>query len=361
MADMRLIVAGAGGRMGRTLMKAIAETPGLVLAGATEGEGSPLRRPGLRRARRAAAEPRGGDERSAPAHPGGRRDPRFHRSGRDREARGARRRDACSRTSSAPPARSAADDAKIAEAAKKTAIMKSGNMSLGVNLLAVMTRHVAAALDEDFDIEIVEMHHNKKIDAPSGTALLLGEAAAEGRKIDLKKQSRARPRRPHRRAQGRHHRLCVAARRQCRGRAQRDLRRRRRAHRADPQGDRPHDLRTRRAESGAVGRGKRAGALHMLDVLGLKRLDPDKWALVLGYARCRQTKSLLTLRAATRPSSRRASAIPSAPARSARYRRDAPRRATPCSPPTSTTGTGLVVCAVCGPPVTGSRIISQLP
>ncbi len=67
--------------------------------------------------------------------------------------------------------------------------MKSGNMSLGVNLLAVMTRKVAQALDEDFDIEIVEMHHNKKIDAPSGTALLLGEAAAEGRQIDLKKQS----------------------------------------------------------------------------------------------------------------------------------------------------------------------------
>jgi 4-hydroxy-tetrahydrodipicolinate reductase len=84
---------------------------------------------------------------------------------------------------------SAADDAKIAEAAKTTAIMKSGNMSLGVNLLAVMTRQVAAALGDEFDIEIVEMHHNKKIDAPSGTALLFGEAAAEGRKIDLKTQS----------------------------------------------------------------------------------------------------------------------------------------------------------------------------
>jgi 4-hydroxy-tetrahydrodipicolinate reductase len=84
---------------------------------------------------------------------------------------------------------SAADDAKVAEAAKKTAIMKSGNMSLGVNLLAVMTRKVAQALDEEFDIEILEMHHNKKIDAPSGTALLLGEAAAAGRKIDLAARS----------------------------------------------------------------------------------------------------------------------------------------------------------------------------
>jgi 4-hydroxy-tetrahydrodipicolinate reductase len=84
---------------------------------------------------------------------------------------------------------SAADDGKIAEAATKTAIVKSGNMSLGVNLLAVLTKQVAAALDEEFDIEIFEMHHNKKIDAPSGTALLFGEAAAQGRKISLKDRS----------------------------------------------------------------------------------------------------------------------------------------------------------------------------
>jgi 4-hydroxy-tetrahydrodipicolinate reductase len=64
-------------------------------------------------------------------------------------------------------------------------VMKSGNMSLGVNLLAVLTKQVARSLGEEFDIEIVEMHHNKKIDAPSGTALLFGEAAAEGRKIKL--------------------------------------------------------------------------------------------------------------------------------------------------------------------------------
>jgi 4-hydroxy-tetrahydrodipicolinate reductase len=84
---------------------------------------------------------------------------------------------------------SEADDAVVAEAAKKTAIVKSGNMSLGVNLLGVLTKKVAAALGEEFDIEIVEMHHNKKIDAPSGTALLFGEAAAAGRKIDLKTHS----------------------------------------------------------------------------------------------------------------------------------------------------------------------------
>ena len=82
---------------------------------------------------------------------------------------------------------SAEDDAEIAEAAKKAVIVKSGNMSLGVNLLAALMKRVAKTLDDEFDIEIVEMHHNKKIDAPSGTALLLGRAAAEGRHIDLGK------------------------------------------------------------------------------------------------------------------------------------------------------------------------------
>jgi 4-hydroxy-tetrahydrodipicolinate reductase len=58
-------------------------------------------------------------------------------------------------------------------------------MSLGVNLLVAITRRVAAALDADFDIEVLEMHHKHKVDAPSGTALMLGQAAAEGRAVDL--------------------------------------------------------------------------------------------------------------------------------------------------------------------------------
>jgi 4-hydroxy-tetrahydrodipicolinate reductase len=60
---------------------------------------------------------------------------------------------------------------------------------MGVNLLAALARKVAATLGEDFDIEIVEMHHRMKVDAPSGTALLLGEAAAEGRGVALKDRS----------------------------------------------------------------------------------------------------------------------------------------------------------------------------
>jgi 4-hydroxy-tetrahydrodipicolinate reductase len=67
----------------------------------------------------------------------------------------------------------------------KTVIVRAGNMSLGVNLLTQLTKRVAAALDEDYDIEVIEAHHNQKVDAPSGTALMLGEAAAEGRGVSL--------------------------------------------------------------------------------------------------------------------------------------------------------------------------------
>jgi 4-hydroxy-tetrahydrodipicolinate reductase len=79
----------------------------------------------------------------------------------------------------------AADLASIAAAAHHAVIVRAGNMSLGVNLLVKLTRIVAEALDEEFDIEVVETHHNRKVDAPSGTALMLGRAAAEGRGVAL--------------------------------------------------------------------------------------------------------------------------------------------------------------------------------
>jgi len=77
------------------------------------------------------------------------------------------------------------DLAKLNAAARHAVVVRAGNMSLGVNLLVQLTKKVAAALDEDFDIEVIEAHHNKKVDAPSGTALMLGEAAAEGRGVSL--------------------------------------------------------------------------------------------------------------------------------------------------------------------------------
>jgi 4-hydroxy-tetrahydrodipicolinate reductase len=82
-----------------------------------------------------------------------------------------------------------ADDAAIAEAARTGArVVKSGNFSMGVNVLASLVRKAAATLAE-YDVEILEMHHSRKVDAPSGTALLLGEAAAEGRDIALRDHS----------------------------------------------------------------------------------------------------------------------------------------------------------------------------
>lgn len=79
----------------------------------------------------------------------------------------------------------AAEQTAIEAAARHARIVKSGNMSLGVNLLASLVRKAAAALDAEFDIEVLEMHHRHKVDAPSGTALLLGEAAATGRAVAL--------------------------------------------------------------------------------------------------------------------------------------------------------------------------------
>lgn len=78
-----------------------------------------------------------------------------------------------------------ADLKKLNAASRHAVIIRAGNMSLGVNLLTKLTKMVASALDEDFDIEMVETHHNQKIDAPSGTALMLGQAAADGRGVDL--------------------------------------------------------------------------------------------------------------------------------------------------------------------------------
>lgn len=78
---------------------------------------------------------------------------------------------------------------QIDAAARSIALLQTGNTSLGVNLLAALVEDAAARLGDDWDIEIVEMHHRHKVDAPSGTALLLGEAAARGRGIALAEHS----------------------------------------------------------------------------------------------------------------------------------------------------------------------------
>lgn len=78
-----------------------------------------------------------------------------------------------------------AHHAKLDAAARHAVIIQAGNMSLGVNLLVRLTQKVAQALDADWDIEVVEAHHRMKVDAPSGTALMLGQAAADGRGVAL--------------------------------------------------------------------------------------------------------------------------------------------------------------------------------
>lgn len=79
----------------------------------------------------------------------------------------------------------ALDEAALDEAGKTVIIVQAGNYSLGVNLLKALTKQAAAKLGPDWDIEIVEMHHKNKVDAPSGTAVMLGESAAEGRGAKL--------------------------------------------------------------------------------------------------------------------------------------------------------------------------------
>jgi 4-hydroxy-tetrahydrodipicolinate reductase len=188
MADMRLIVAGAGGRMGRTLIKAIAETPGLVVTGAVEAAGSAVigEDAGVLAGLSANGVKVGTDVKPLIANADGIVDFTAPAASLACVALAAERGAV---HIIGTTGFSADDEKKIAEAAKRAVIVKSGNMSLGVNLLAALVKQVAAKLDDDFDIEIVEMHHRHKVDAPSGTALMLGRAAAAGRGIDFEERS----------------------------------------------------------------------------------------------------------------------------------------------------------------------------
>jgi 4-hydroxy-tetrahydrodipicolinate reductase len=188
MADMRLIVAGAGGRMGRTVVKALAETKGFALAGAVEDARSPLIGwdSGTLAGLPANEIALGPDAMPLLANADGIVDFTAPKATVSFAALAAE----MGKVHIVGTTGLAADDeTKIRDAAKKAVIVKSGNMSLGVNLLAALIKRVAKTLDDDFDIEILEMHHNKKVDAPSGTALLLGRAAAEGRGVDLAQHS----------------------------------------------------------------------------------------------------------------------------------------------------------------------------
>lgn len=188
MADMRLVVVGAGGRMGRMLVKTVAETEGAVLAAAIGRAGSPLlgKDAGELAGIGALGVPLTDDPLAAFIKADGVLD--FTAPAATVGYAGLA---AQARIVHVVGTTGLSDDdlARLQAAARHALIVRSGNMSLGVNLLAALVRRVARTLGEDFDIEILEMHHRMKVDAPSGTALLLGEAAAEGRAVALKERS----------------------------------------------------------------------------------------------------------------------------------------------------------------------------
>ena len=188
MTEMRLVVVGAAGRMGRMLIKTIHETQGATLSGAIERPESTAlgQDAGLLAGIGKTGVPITDDPLPVFASAHGVLDftapaATVAFAGLAAQARIVHIVGTTGMEDS--------DLEKLAAAARHATIVRSGNMSLGVNLLAAVTRKVAKALGEDFDIEIVEMHHRMKVDAPSGTALLLGEAAADGRGIALKDHS----------------------------------------------------------------------------------------------------------------------------------------------------------------------------
>ncbi len=188
MSDMRLIVAGAGGRMGRTLIRALSETSGAIVAGALEAPGSELlgKDSGLLAGLPANGVPLSADLWTMSKDADGILDFTVPGATIANVAIAAQRGIV---HVIGTTGLSSSDNAVIRSVTSRAIVVQSGNMSLGVNLLAALVKQVARSLDEDFDIEVVEMHHKAKIDAPSGTAYLLGQAAADGRGIDLTQRS----------------------------------------------------------------------------------------------------------------------------------------------------------------------------
>jgi len=185
MSEMGVVVVGAAGRMGQAILRTIADTDGVIVVGALDRKGSD--HIGRDAGEIAGLGPIGVSITDDPlplfAKADGVID--FSSPAASVEYAGyaaqARIVHVIGTTGCTPQ-----DDAAILAAARHATIVKSGNMSLGVNLLAALVEDAARALAaSDFDIEVLEMHHRHKVDAPSGTALLLGEAAAKGRGVDL--------------------------------------------------------------------------------------------------------------------------------------------------------------------------------
>ncbi|SNB66514.1 MULTISPECIES: 4-hydroxy-tetrahydrodipicolinate reductase [unclassified Agrobacterium] len=184
-SGMKLVVVGAAGRMGQALIRLIHQTPGVQLHAAVARERSAF--VGRDAGEIAGLGPIGVEITSDPLqaflHAEGVIDFTAPATSVTFAGLAAQARivHVIGTTGCSPE-----DEEKFKAASRHARIVKSGNMSLGVNLLSVLTQQAAQALDaQNWDIEILEMHHKHKVDAPSGTALLLGEAAAAGRKVDL--------------------------------------------------------------------------------------------------------------------------------------------------------------------------------
>ena len=188
MSDMRIAVLGAAGRMGQALTRALAETPGCTISGGIETKGSPA--VGQDIGAVAGLNPLGVTITDDPlplfAHINGVLD--FTSPASTVAFAGLA---AQARIVHVIGTTGFSDDdlAKLNAAARHATIVKAGNMSMGVNLLAALTERVAATLGPEFDVEILEMHHRHKRDAPSGTSLMLGAAAAKGRDVSLAQKS----------------------------------------------------------------------------------------------------------------------------------------------------------------------------
>src|ERR1700755_2086256 len=187
MSDLKIVVTGASGRMGRTLIREIAQGSGITLCGALEMEGHPNL--GLDSGTLAGMQPNGikltADPLTLLAHAQAVVDfttPMVSTMLADLAAQ-ARIVHVIGTTGF-----DAKGEARIPAGARHAAIVKARHMSMGVNLLAALADRAAKSLP-DYDIEVLEMHHRNKVDAPSGTALLLGNAAARGREIALTKHA----------------------------------------------------------------------------------------------------------------------------------------------------------------------------
>ena len=184
MADLEIGVIGAAGRMGAAVVREISGTEGCVLVAAADDAEHPAlgEDAGARAGLGALGVPIGDD----PARVFERSSVVIEFSLPDATARHA----AMAGAAATPhvigtTGLDAAQERAVRDAGESAPIVLAPNMSLAVNILFALTRQVAGILDDRFDIEIVEMHHKHKVDAPSGTALGLGRAAAEGRGVSL--------------------------------------------------------------------------------------------------------------------------------------------------------------------------------